>query len=82
MGDHRMSIKIQAEFHGKKKSTDMWINWWPESESGIDQRIVDFFKELEAEGMAVFDKTMEKVRKQAIEDEEKKELIRLKEKYE
>lgn len=82
MGDHRMSIKIEAEFHGKKKSTDMWINYFPESDSGIDQRIVDFFKELEVEGMKVFEKTMEKVKKEELEQQEKEELRRLKEKYE
>lgn len=82
MGDHRMSIKIEATFHGKTKKTDMWINWFPEGCCGIDQRIINFFKELETEGMAVFDKHMEKYWKERKEQEEKDELKRLKEKYE
>lgn len=80
MGDHRMSIKIEAEFHGKKKKTDMWINWFPDGD-GIDRRITEFFKELESEGMEVFENRIIKARQKQIEQEEKLELKRLSEKY-
>ena len=81
MGDHRMSIQITAEFHGKKKSTDMWINYFPSGER-IDERIIEFFEELEREGMEVSNKKMYKYHKKQEEDREKQELARLKAKYE
>jgi hypothetical protein len=43
MGDHRASIKIEFEMHGRKAETDMWINW-SSDEAGIDRRIIEFFQ--------------------------------------
>jgi len=42
MGDHRASIKIEFEMHGHKAKTDMWINWFVDDHSGVDQRVIDW----------------------------------------
>lgn len=42
MGDHRASIKIKMEAHGKTYDADMWINWSPEHD-GCDRRIKEWF---------------------------------------
>jgi hypothetical protein len=56
MGDHRMSIKIDASFHGVKDSVDMWINFVSGQCDGVDDRVLDFFKELYAKGMVKYDR--------------------------
>lgn len=55
MGDHRASIKINAELHGVKKSCDMWINYTPGVCDGVDDRIVEFFRVLYKRGMAKYE---------------------------
>lgn len=86
MGDHRASIKIEMEFHGVKDKTDMWINYYPDSEYGIDKRIVEFVESVYDRGMTKYNKRMEKYwaeqNKEKVEKEEKAELERLKNKYE
>lgn len=42
MGDHRASIKITMEAHGKTYDADMWINWTPEDD-GCDRRVKEWF---------------------------------------
>lgn len=91
MGDHRMSIKIQAEFHGIKRECDMYINWYPteyhEINSGtLDNRVIEFFTELVREGLEVYnDRVYEykkKLKAKLQEENDKKEYERLKIKYE
>ncbi len=89
MGDHRASIKIEAEFHGVTRKMDAWINYsgWAESAEveGVDDRIVKFFQGLWREGMAVYDQQMAdfytKQYGEEIERAERLEFAKLKAKY-
>ena len=42
MGEHRASIKIEMEVHGKSYEVDMWINYFPEHD-GADSRVAEWF---------------------------------------
>lgn len=57
MGDHRMSIKIDASFHGVKDSCDMWINYFPGQCAGVDDRVIEFFQSLFERGMDKYEET-------------------------
>lgn len=83
MGDHRASIKIEAEFHGVKKDCDMWINYSGHSSEveGVDSRIIEFFQELYYDGMYVYNEDMREFKKQQNILKEKEQLKRLREKY-
>ena len=85
MGDHRMSIKIEAEFHGVKEDCDMYINYIPESD-GVDQGVADFFSDVYWHGMDKYNQKKEKEyqrrNKEKIETAERKQLEALKKKYE
>ena len=85
MGDHRMSIKIEAEFHGVKEDCDMYINYIPESD-GVDQGVTDFFSDVYWHGMDKYNQKKEKEyqrrNKEKIETAERKQLEALKKKYE
>lgn len=82
MGDHRASIKIEMEFHGVKDKTDMWINYYPDDEYGIDRRVVEFIQEVYDKGMKVYDKRLEQSRKEQREKEERLQYEQLKKKFE
>lgn len=88
MGDHRASIKVEFSMYGETKKADMWVNWSDSSSecSDVDQRVIDFFRSAHA---AMYSKFMEaewlEERKRAAradEERERKELERLKAKYE
>lgn len=88
MGDHRASIKIEFSMYGETKKADMWINWSDYSSEcgGVDQRVVDFFRNSAEE---MYTKFMEnewaaerKRKKRQEEEEERNEFARLKAKYE
>ena len=81
MGDHRASIKIEMEFHGVKDKTDMWINYYPDSEFGIDSNIVEFIQKVYNKGMLRYNKQQEKYFEEEREKEERKQYEKLKEKY-
>ena len=85
MGDHRASIKIEMEFHGIEDECEMYISYFP-GEYGIDVRIVEFIENVYERGMLKYNKEAEeywwKENKEKIEEKEKVELKRLKEKYE
>lgn len=85
MGDYRAIVKIEMDF-GKTFITDMWINYSPDSEcEGVDQRIIDWFRNAYEEGRAIIDSNIHKAqRKQRaveLEKHERSELKRLQEKY-
>jgi hypothetical protein len=83
MGDHRARIKIEMEFHGVKDSCDMWINYWPDGEyADVDDRIIQFIRQVYAEGMDVYEGRMRNIRKREVERRERAELARLKAMYE
>jgi len=88
MGDHRISIKMEVEFHGVKEKADWWLSWSPHGSDcdGLDQRLIDWFRDINDRGMA---KYADMIYESQSEERERKEretelatLKRLKEKYE
>lgn len=85
MGDHRASIKVEFEMHGHAAKHEMWINWTPDDQTGVDRRVTEWF---EAEAQKAMDKWWEaeekaQDREQAeAENRERAELARLKAKFE
>mgnify|MGYP001600044143 CR=1 FL=1 len=86
MGDHRATIKISFDIHGKKHEQEWWINYSPDEITGVDPRIADWFSECWTEAKARYDEQVAEyfAREHAAEIEaaERAELLRLKEKYE
>lgn len=87
MGDFRADIKIKMESLGKNYKMGSWINYTPESECyGVDQRIIDFFRNAWDDIKSRHDKKVakyfEEQHKEEIEKQERAELERLKDKYE
>lgn len=85
MGDHRPKITCYFEMHGHKADFDFgWCNWSPNSD-GIDQRIVDWFREQAAIAISKWSNEIweQQAERRRIETEEKEreELARLKAKY-
>ena len=78
MGDHRASIKIQVEFHGIKKETDMWINWVQE----MPTPVAEFFEEVYRLGLAEYHDKMDDYWAKQKEKDERMLLENLKKKYE
>lgn len=84
MGDHRATITIKAEFHGKTYEWGpAWINYC--GFEGVDRRVIEFFEEMWRDGyerwsyeMGLAENEQNKVK---IEKSEREELARLKEKY-
>lgn len=86
MGDHRASIKIQFDFHGKTYEMDSWINYCDSDGNGVDSRVIEFFGEAYRDGMARYaEEEYEYHRERRKREEKEKELAelkRLKTKYE
>ena len=53
--DCKASVKIAFEIYGKKFTTDMWINYWPD-ESGVDERVLEFFRKSYESAYAAYRK--------------------------
>ena len=49
MGDFKADVQISISLCGVKRKADMWINMNEQGEFGMDQRIVDFFREVYGE---------------------------------
>lgn len=86
MGDHRPKITCHFEMHGHVADYDFgWCNW-SDNGNGIDQRIVDWFREQSEIAIGMWRDRIdadEAIRnKAAIERGERTELARLKAKYE
>ncbi len=54
MGDHRADIQITFAMHGKTYKMDSYVNWF-DNGYGIDDRIVEFFRESVADAMDRYD---------------------------
>ena len=84
MGDHRADIKIKFTIHGKTYEMDSWINWFDDG-TGVDYRVVDFFRASWEDAKACYDAHCEdlyaKEHAAEIEAGERRELQRLKTKY-
>lgn len=61
--DCKASIKIEFEIYGKKFRKDMWINYWP-GECGVDDRVLEFFRESYGKARAAYAERQAKVDKQ------------------
>jgi len=86
MSDHRIDIKINAEFHGIKRKMDMDVNFSESHEvEGVDKRVIEFFQELYEKGMKVYDKIIQEqdelAHKERIVSTEQAELAKLLKKY-
>jgi hypothetical protein len=85
MGDHRATLSIKFEFHGKVyEIKDAWWNWDVSGE--LDRRVVEFFQEATEDGLRRYHEAedvyqMER-RLEETEKAERAELDRLKAKYE
>ena len=85
MGDHRPIITAHFEMHGHKADFDFgWCNW-SDNGDGVDQRIVDWFRQQSHAAIARYsennEKYLRKKREEEITEKELKELARLKAKY-
>ena len=78
MGDHRARIKIEMEFHGIKEKCDMWINYYPGEYDGVDDRIIEFIKNIYEKGMVKYNISVSEYWKEEKEKEERAEYERLK----
>ena len=86
MGDHRISIKCEIEFHGVKDTCDMWLNFSDGECEGVHQCLVDFARDVHRRGMDRWydaeSKRAMKDHRERIEAVEKAQLADLKAKYE
>lgn len=84
MGDHRATVKVEFTIHGKTYTMDSWINWFDDG-SGVDQRVIDFFRASWEDAKTRYDAELEALyaREHArdIEAAERRELARLTAKY-
>jgi len=90
VGDHRISWAIKAGFHGIGREygtpDDMtWLNFSSTICEGVDDRVIEFFRELYNAGMEEFNEIMLKAireeRAADIERSERAQLAKLKAKY-
>lgn len=86
MGDHRPTITADFEMQGHKAHFDFgWCNW-SDNGDGIDQRIVDWFREQVEIAMGRYHAAMQRAmaaqRAEVIEQAEREQLAILKAKYE
>jgi|GEM_PF-6755656 len=86
MGDHRASIKIEFSMYGETKKANMWINWSPDNDQGVDRRVIEFFEDAANSMSAAYYEVQEhaarEYQKTVEEEAERKEFDRLKKKFE
>lgn len=84
MTDMKASIEIKFEIHGESYEGDWYINYSP-NDSGIDDRIVEWFSDCYEKASRVYLKNVDDYFKEKDkaenESREREELRRLKEKY-
>jgi len=86
MGDHRATVKVEFDIHGKVYKQEWWINYFPDDSSGVDRRIAEWFSACWEDAYSRYQKVVNESHRE--EDERKQreaelaELKRLKEKYE
>lgn len=85
MSDHRFHLKGTFSIYGRDYPFDMSLNWHADFD-GIDHRITDFFLKVYRTARREWDAELSEVlaaRERAAQEEtERKELARLKAKYE
>lgn len=85
MGDHRATISIRMEFHGKVYEwKDAWINY--NGHQGVDERVIKFFEDAWDDGYRRWSEDAHDADRQHRESETRQhelaDLARLKTKYE
>ena len=86
MGDHRMSIKIEAKFHGVERKMDSYCNFYPASGyPSIHHAVIEFFEQLYDDGMDVYNEQFRayehQAREREQEEQDRRDFIRLQAKY-
>ena len=85
MGDHRASIKLEMDAHGKNYKTEMWINWSPDND-GCDRRVIEWFADCWADAYARYNEAIweaDKERREKEQEEADRAIFnRLKAKFE
>lgn len=79
MGDHRVTIKIDFEMHGHKKTWDAWLNW-SDSVPGDAARFISDQAEIALEKWDFEEAFPERTTKK--EKRERELFEKLKQKYE
>lgn len=73
MGDHRATITIEFTVHQKTYKQEWWINYCPDDQTGIDQRIADWFAECWRDAYARYRERIAKIH--ARECSERQEIV-------
>lgn len=84
MSDFKVGIKLEFSGMGVEKKADMYINYFPDNSEadGVDQRIIDWFRERWQEAYGKYRADQDQDAQRANEEEERREFARLKAKYE
>lgn len=87
MGDSRAEIKIGFSIYGEDFKADWSINYYPEDGGcGLDRRVREWFETCFQQAREKYDDAMyeseKNRRKREAEEIERREFVRLKEKYE
>ena len=86
MGDHRPTITCHFEMHGHKADFDFGWCHWSDNGYGIDQMIVDWFRDQSGIAMARWRDAIDEAETEARETKTREDdlatLARLKAKYE
>jgi hypothetical protein len=80
MTDFKASIKIEFSFMGKTERYDGWINYWDRGD-GLDDRVAEWFREKYEAGMIRYRGNVAAFHKEENERTERRELERLRAKY-
>ncbi len=85
MSDSRFHLEVKFDVYGKTFNWKPSLNWYDNGD-GIDQRIVDWFRESYNDALWDFEEGMRKWQKEETErlaaEKERKEYARLKAKFE
>jgi hypothetical protein len=82
MSDFKASIKIEFSIFGVTEKTDMYVNYFADSECyGVDQRVIDFFREAYEKAYAGYRNGLDDNQHETEEAAEREEYERLKAKF-
>lgn len=80
MGDHRASIKIECNIHGKDYAQEFWINYCPDYD-GVDERIKEFFRASWEDSLEIYHERVVEYERAEAERQELATLRELQAKY-
>lgn len=82
MSDHRFSLDAKLTIYGQTFEWNPWLNWVADGDSGVDQRIIDWFANCYAKARSGYDTYAEMHQAEENERDDREQLARLKAKYE